>query len=761
MQSIKATTKANSFSKIDSNIFFERLPFDWDLASFLEDSDSYVYRLSVPGYNEALILFFFDKQEEQNFIERAMDTFKINLSLVSLVALFCLKMSGITSIYKGKVKLEDIEEIISEYAMTIDESFVDEALRTSEVFLDTKFTRTESLEQDLPEEFPLYRNVYYHYDHQKFHLTIMQHVSDNNVKGGIDLIIRRLSQISRFISNKTHEITNQQVYHLLTDRITMEFTQDMTLSFLSANSKAIYSRFFKQDACQAKEIKFPDQLHDNQLTNLFVKTFEEAQRLGVITYFNNRPNFMIILSKNQRGVFKGFTLSFMLENPASINTRSSTGPIGSSDSKHSQNNAIKEIINYSTNNEDVRKIRNPKRKSGMFGNEKTSQMAPPSLSSLGDSESLSGIQTPEEDLVVAKEMSQEGYGDNPMFKRLTSSNKHFRVECSLRDLKNSWVNEWLPSITSLDEVDEVDRMRKINRMATRMEFTSIGQDYWEERYEMRIEKEKIKKDLRIENEKEKPKPSQMVSKESDKAIIDGWTLDTYATPDVELLRILYSTFELTGFKDTLMLTPDVFITFFWEIKWHYNKNSNPFHNFCHGVAVAHSVQYLLRHSRLKTLLTETQHISAFVAAICHDVGHTGRNNTFETNTHSKLALRYHDRSILEQHHAALTCKILYRSAQSNLFQKVSSDERKTFRKNIIECILATDMKEHFDIISTFKNEMTTKGQLGETEEEKMLITKYLVHACDLSGPSKSLEFAEKWSKLCSKEFSAQAEAEAK
>jgi hypothetical protein len=71
------------------------------------------------------------------------------------------------------------------------------------------------------------------------------------------------------------------------------------------------------------------------------------------------------------------------------------------------------------------------------------------------------------------------------------------------------------------------------------------------------------------------------------------------------------------------------------------------------------------------------------------------------------------------------------------------------------------MKEHFDLISTFKNEMTSKGQMGEAEEEKRLIMKYLVHCCDLSGPAKDTEFAEKWSRLCSQEFSAQAEEEEK
>ena len=47
-----------------------------------------------------------------------------------------------------------------------------------------------------------------------------------------------------------------------------------------------------------------------------------------------------------------------------------------------------------------------------------------------------------------------------------------------------------------------------------------------------------------------------------------------------------------------------------------------------------------------------------VSALCHDVDHSGRNNHFEVSSYSKLALRYNDESVLENHHAATTFKIL-------------------------------------------------------------------------------------------------------
>lgn len=34
-----------------------------------------------------------------------------------------------------------------------------------------------------------------------------------------------------------------------------------------------------------------------------------------------------------------------------------------------------------------------------------------------------------------------------------------------------------------------------------------------------------------------------------------------------------------------------------------------------------------------------------LSGLCHDVGHTGRTNNFEIAVQSKLAIRYHDKSV--------------------------------------------------------------------------------------------------------------------
>ena len=69
--------------------------------------------------------------------------------------------------------------------------------------------------------------------------------------------------------------------------------------------------------------------------------------------------------------------------------------------------------------------------------------------------------------------------------------------------------------------------------------------------------------------------------------------------------------------------------------------------------------YLLRESKiLSKILTPIEKYSLVLASICHDIDHSGRTNAFEILKISKLSLKFNDESVLENHHAAMTFKIL-------------------------------------------------------------------------------------------------------
>ncbi len=63
---------------------------------------------------------------------------------------------------------------------------------------------------------------------------------------------------------------------------------------------------------------------------------------------------------------------------------------------------------------------------------------------------------------------------------------------------------------------------------------------------------------------------------------------------------------------------------------------------------------------------------------------------------------YNDRSVLENHHAAASWRLLRSHSKYNFLSGLDAAELKRFRFLVIENILATDLNKHFLIINEFK-----------------------------------------------------------
>ena len=63
---------------------------------------------------------------------------------------------------------------------------------------------------------------------------------------------------------------------------------------------------------------------------------------------------------------------------------------------------------------------------------------------------------------------------------------------------------------------------------------------------------------------------------------------------------------------------------------------------------------------------------------------------------------YNDRSVLENHHMAASWDLLTSIPANNFLLDLGEAELKRFRFLVIEAILATDLKMHFDILTEFK-----------------------------------------------------------
>lgn len=65
------------------------------------------------------------------------------------------------------------------------------------------------------------------------------------------------------------------------------------------------------------------------------------------------------------------------------------------------------------------------------------------------------------------------------------------------------------------------------------------------------------------------------------------------------------------------------------------------------------------------------------------------------------AVLYDDRSVLENHHAASAWNLFMSRPEYNFLANLEHVEFKRFRFLVIEAILATDLKKHFDFLAEF------------------------------------------------------------
>ena len=191
--------------------------------------------------------------------------------------------------------------------------------------------------------------------------------------------------------------------------------------------------------------------------------------------------------------------------------------------------------------------------------------------------------------------------------------------------------------------------------------------------------------------------------------VNDWNFDPLIESFDYLHLILRKIFE--PFIAKFEINLKTFYNFTKRAEYYYSRNGNPFHNFFHGVAVVHSGLHIMNALEcFKDLLDDSLQFAFLLGCFGHDLDHTGRNNPFEIATSSKLAIRYHDESPLERHHAAVLFKIIFshlpneknQNENCNILKMFEPEDLTKLRKYIIEIILATDMKFHFELLGNYK-----------------------------------------------------------
>jgi hypothetical protein len=174
---------------------------------------------------------------------------------------------------------------------------------------------------------------------------------------------------------------------------------------------------------------------------------------------------------------------------------------------------------------------------------------------------------------------------------------------------------------------------------------------------------------------------------SDAPLLRAWSLDAWTLSEEELQRLLLATLHSAGLLRRFRISPTAAAAFIADVASH--MNDNPFHSFQHVAVVAHISALLLSHSGLRQrgVLTDVDALVLLLSAMCHDLSHPGLTNAYHVKTRSPLALRYHDTSVLENHHACIGFTLLERAG---LLSRLSAVEYGEVRKSMVAAILATD-----------------------------------------------------------------------
>jgi hypothetical protein len=247
---------------------------------------------------------------------------------------------------------------------------------------------------------------------------------------------------------------------------------------------------------------------------------------------------------------------------------------------------------------------------------------------------------------------------------------------------------------------------------------------------------------------ETPQPSSIASSSAVNAVeldrLLAWEVDHLGLSGNELVSRSVQIFALWGFfeGEGLVVARDKFGAFTRAVAKNY-RSENPYHNMHHAHSVLAASGNLLRTCGGSRIFSDLEEFSILTAAMCHDVGHRGLNSDYYIKTRHELALQYNDISVLENMHCSLSFDLL-RAPANDFTANWPEEQWTTFRRIFIQCVLATDMKMHFDLTAKVTTELNKGPETLASAEGKRVLYQTLVHAADLSNPVMPTKACYQW-----------------
>jgi len=217
-----------------------------------------------------------------------------------------------------------------------------------------------------------------------------------------------------------------------------------------------------------------------------------------------------------------------------------------------------------------------------------------------------------------------------------------------------------------------------------------------------------------------------------------------------------------GLCVSLKLNMDKMIAFLIEVE--NNMFEHPYHDRRHVADVVAGIHaFTLPGGCLYDLVSKCplSLLSAIFAAAVHDLQHPGVNNNFLSKTLHPLAIRYSDKSINENHHLSSAFDLMAQE-EFNFMKDCDLESFLKFRALVIEMVLATDMKSHFEILDSFRRFQKAKSEGSTSQDscsEMRTVFPLAMKIADLIHCARPLEVHHRWVDLITEEFFIQGDLE--
>lgn len=259
-------------------------------------------------------------------------------------------------------------------------------------------------------------------------------------------------------------------------------------------------------------------------------------------------------------------------------------------------------------------------------------------------------------------------------------------------------------------------------------------------------------------------------------VLNSFELDVLSLEAQDLKYVIEAMFSNFHLDTEFEIPIGVMDNFLKRVQTKYRQEPS-YHNWYHGVDVAHTTYRLLAETRAEQFFDKSEILALLTAAVAHDVNHPGVNNGFLIKTSDKLAIKYNDRSPLENMHCATLYEILH-DDECNIMRNLKPETFIEVRKQVLTCILNTDMAFHVQNLGELQNFYELYGpavlefmdKLDSNEDavvpeclhdkkHRILLQESFLHCADLSNPIKPLHVYKKWVDRVTEEFFSQGDAE--